>query len=119
MQKRNAKGQIIAGGNPGNSGGKPGRSGPKPSEFRQRCREIIADNDLLRTVLEDIALNGAKDSDRLKATQMLFDYGYGKPEQLVRLKDAVPDGWKLTELDDDDLQQLEELAKRANGGLVH
>ncbi len=119
MQKRNAKGQIIAGGNPGNSGGKPGRSGPKPSEFRQRCREIIADNDLLRTVLEDIALNGAKDSDRLKATQMLFDYGYGKPEQLVRVKDVAPDAGDLRQLSDEDLETLEDIAKRLNGGQVH
>lgn len=92
-------GGALRRGNPGNKGG-----GRPPSELRRRLREAGADR---LSVLEEIADGGEKESDRLKAVDMMLRYGLGKqvPRDAVLafLKDAAD--LVASEVDDPDARK--------------
>lgn len=61
----------------------------KPIELQSRVRAVSgAAVDVLTSILAD---RGAKDSDRIRAAEVLLDRGYGKPAQSVDVSgSAVP-----------------------------
>lgn len=69
------------------------RAGRPSSEITTRCQAIIERSKLL-DVLEDIALKGAKDADRLSALKLLLAYGYGQPAQPIEV--GAGDGTDVT-----------------------
>lgn len=98
-------GALFAGGVIGNVGG---RGGSKPAEFVRACREAVTDNQLLRVLVRiaigdiheriDTAKDGTpiygetKNSDRIRAIELLVNRGFGLPTQAVEVTGAVLTG---------------------------
>lgn len=76
----------------GNAGG-PGRPSLK-DEFRSRCRQATIDK-CLPMWLSEVETNG---KDAIRASQLLAEYGFGKPHQQVALtgEDGGPIGIEST-----------------------
>ena len=61
-------------------GGVREKSGRPPNAIRELCREHVF-NDKLIEKLAEIAKGSIKDSDRIRAIEVLLDRGFGKPDQ--------------------------------------
>ena len=68
------------------SGGRP----KLPTEIKEMCRALTPQ--AIETAKNIMLNDKAKDSDRLKAAEIILDRGYGKPAQSVNLEtdDGVP-----------------------------
>lgn len=56
--------------------------GRTPNSIKELCREFVL-NDKLIEKLSYIAKNAEKDSDQIKAIEILMDRGFGKAEQAI------------------------------------
>jgi len=70
-------------------GGKRKGAGRPPDWLKKKCAEI-ADKNKLVEILAHIAVSGEKDSDRLRAIEMILDRSNGKPVQAVSGVDGGP-----------------------------
>ncbi|MBO7668987.1 MAG: hypothetical protein J6S60_00220 [Oscillospiraceae bacterium] len=79
---RDAKGRFA----PGNksTGGRKALPEDLKMAFRAACP------DALRVLVEIVNKEEAKDSDRIRAAEIILDRGYGKPVQAIRAEDDVP-----------------------------
>ena len=74
----------LTGGNWGNSGGKKGRSGRTPEQFRLWCR-TVASSKATGAAVREIASN-ASHPHFIDLLRWLSSYGYGKPDQALRIE---------------------------------
>lgn len=90
-------------GQSGNPGGRPKR----PVELVKACKEF---NDEGLKILKEIARRKTnRENDRIRAVELIFAYGNGKPKQGIELTGA--DGGPVTIASADLLTQLEKLEK--------
>ena len=82
-KSKKVPGKPFQKGQSGNPGGRP----KVPEELREAFRANSQDAcDALCKILKDPA---AKDSDKIRAAEIILDRGYGKPTQAVDLEAAV------------------------------
>ena len=74
---RDAKGRFVPGWK--SNGGRKAL----PDDLKQAFREACPD--ALKTLVRIVNNEGAKDSDRIRAAEVILDRGYGKPVQAVDL----------------------------------
>lgn len=75
-------------------GGKREGAGRPTNWVRTQCATII-DKSRLFAELARIASHGEKESDRLRAIEMLVDRAYGKAQQTVEVNGAVAVNWTV------------------------
>ena len=79
---------------PQSRGGKREGSGRPADYIRSVCQDIIDKNQLTHE-LARLAKSAKKETDRLRAMEMVFAYAYGKPQQPVGLSGAVNVAWTV------------------------
>lgn len=75
-------------------GGKRAGAGRPPDSIREKCQEIIDKNQLLAE-LSRLAKAAKKETDRLRAMEMVLAYAYGRPQQPVGLQGNVAVTWTV------------------------
>lgn len=83
-RKRDSKGRFIKG-----SSGNP-RGRPKTDEeIKEALRELVPKSiEVLKEIIEN---KGARDQDRIRAIEVIFDRVYGRPFQQMQVEDTTED----------------------------
>lgn len=83
-RKRDSKGRFIKG-----SSGNP-RGRPKTDEeIKEALRELVPKSiEVLKEIIEN---KTARDQDRIRAIEVIFDRVYGRPFQQMQVEDATVD----------------------------
>lgn len=83
-------GRLNNGAEPGHGGARPG-AGRKPEWFGVQCREIFEKHEILGFIA-GVAVGAEKKAmirDRLRAAEMLKDWGYGKVTKPIEIEGSM------------------------------
>lgn len=83
------------------------------SALMQKIRELTNDGEKLAATLMRIATSADKDSDALKAIELLLNHGFGKPVETSVTMDATPKSGGLNSLTAEQLTALASAPPRA------